>query len=47
MIFVACPALMTDPMLPFVGFTFQEENARCLKAAASPQDSETQEREDR
>ena len=39
-------ALWNDLRLPSVGFAFQEENASCCKARASPQDSEYQEWED-
>ena len=31
-------ALWNDPRLPLVGFAFQEENASCFKASASPRD---------
>ena len=39
-------ALWNELRLPLVGFAFQEENATCFKAAASPQDLEYQKRED-
>ena len=39
-------ALWNDLRLPSVRFAFQEENASCFKATASPQHSENQEWED-
>ena len=39
-------ALWNDLRLLSIVFAFQEENATCFKATASPQDSEYQEQED-